>query len=557
MRKSGAGTGLDGGGYAASGGNGVDGIRDGGIVNSVAGPRGSWKPDGSRKGGTVWVEGMGAICDLLASAGLRRLEAGMRPGAADVVVRLAGAEAGTSKRAASEAAGADQRVAAVVGGDAGAGSMPDRAEAFASGGQAGAWLWNAAADKVGALAPAELDRRLSREGLRSAIRASGDAAADAAFGWRTSSIGAGALSLRASDTTYVVTVFGLEAPVVRPDPGDHAAGRELARRLGRASARALYALGLELGTVTWQVNASGRRGVIVRLAASIGGLDEAGARRLADAASAFALGWAGETAGEAPDALLGADPEFVMLSAAGRIVPASKYFGPGEPAGSDSVVVRGVQRWPIAELRPRPAREPGVLAQRIRRLLQDAAARTAGAGLRWRAGAVPVRGLPLGGHLHFSGIALTSERLRALDNALALPLRLLEPAGAGRRRPRYGALGDYRPKAHGGFEYRTPPSWLVSPRLALGVLSLAKLAAEHARELSGCRPLDADALRDAFYDGEPALLRQAASVVRRALAALPAYARYRDAVDPLFDAIEAGRVWDESEDIRRRWRIPE
>lgn len=246
-----------------------------------------------------------------------------------------------------------------------------------------------------------------------------------------------------------------------------------------------------------------------------------------------------------------------MLTGAGRVVPASRYFGPGERTGSDSVVVRGVQRWPLAELRPRPSRDPAALAQRIRRLLQEASARTAGAGLRWRAGAAPVKGLPLGGHLHFSGIALTAERLRALDNALALPLRLLEPNGAGRRRPRYGALGDVRTKSHGGFEYRTPPSWLVSPRLALGVLSLAKLAVEHSRELRGSRPLDDDALRDAFYEGRLAPLRRAAATVRGALESLPAYARHGEAIGFLFDAIEAGKVWDESEDIRRRWRILE
>lgn len=509
MRESGSKLGMN---AARSDDNGA-GTADGGPVKSRQAAQ-----------GTVWVDGKGTVSELLEAAGLKRLGADSQPRASDVIVRLPGGGTGSA-----------------------------RTKGGAAAGHAGTWTWNAAVGAVGSLSAAELDRRLAREGLAAALHSGGAIGGNG--GWRRR-VGAPG-TFRAPSQTYVVTVFGLEAPIVRPEPGEHASGRELARRLGRASARAIYALGLELGTVTWQIDGSGRRGVIVGLDMAIGEPDEAGARSLAEAASAFAARWSEEAADGAPEALIGADPEFVMLTDAGSIVPASRYFGPGERTGSDSVVVRGVQRWPLAELRPRPARDPAALAQRIRRLLQEASARTAGAGLRWHAGAAPVKGLPLGGHLHFSGLALTAERLRALDNALALPLRLLEPDGAGRRRPRYGALGDVRTKSHGGFEYRTPPSWLVSPRLALGALSLAKLAVEHSRELRDGRPLDDDALRDAFYEGRLAPLRRAAASVRGALESLPAYARHGDAIGFLFDAIEAGKVWDESEDIRRRWRIPE
>lgn len=528
-------------------------------------------------GGSIWVSGEGAAADVLVAAGCNRLGQADLPDSSDIVICVGGAGGGTS--------GADDWQAGLGGRGA---AVRD------AGGDSGVWRWNAAAATVRALPPAELDRRLMREGLRAAIAggvsgrppamaASGGRAraargafggagssrqgSGAARGWANAaeraaanglSVGADGRLQRAMVRQYAVTVFGLEAPVITPEPGEHIGGRELAGRLRRSSARAIYALGLELGTVTWQVDASGRRGIIVGLTPDLGAPDEAGSRRLAQAVSEFAARWRRERLGGRPETLLGADPEFVMLTAAGRIVPASRYFGPGEPAGSDSVVVRGVQRWPLAELRPRPAREPAVLAQRIRRLLRDAAERTAGAGLIWRAGAAPVRGLPLGGHLHLSGVALTAERLRALDNALALPLRLLEPPAAARRRPRYGALGDCRTKPHGGFEYRTPPSWLVSPKLALGALALAKLAAEHARELAACQPLRDDTLRDAFYgDGDPALLRAAALAMRAALEALPSYPAYRAAVAPLFEAIAAGRVWDESADIRLKWRLPD
>jgi len=486
------------------------------------------------KEGMCWIWGTGATAELLANAGWRRLPQGREPGRSDVVIH---ASALTSD-----------------GGRLRAGALPAVGEgrsAQLAGGHAGAWHWNGRAAAVEALPLTELDRRLTREGFRSTLAKGRLEGA----GRRKGLAGQG--TVRGTGRQYAVSVFGLDAPVVRPDPGEHVAARELTRRLGRSSARALYALGLELGTVTWEVDGSGRKGVIIGLTPAIGELDEAGRRSFAEAASAFAARWREDAEGNVPAALIGADPEFVMLAATGRVVPASRYFAPDERAGCDSVVLHGVQRWPLAELRPRPAAEPGVLAGRIRRLLQDAAVRTAGAGLRWRAGAMPVPGLPLGGHLHFSGVALTGERLRALDNAVALPLRLLEPEGAARRRPRYGALGDFRPKPHGGFEYRTPPSWLVSPRLALGVLSLAKLAADNARALSSCRPLDDDRMRDAFYGGKLAPLRKAAASVRAALETLPDYAKYRHAVEPLFEAAAEGRVWDENADIRRKWRIPE
>ncbi|MCZ4142661.1 hypothetical protein BZG17_33240, partial [Escherichia coli] len=108
--------------------------------------------------------------------------------------------------------------------------------------------------------------------------------------------------------------------------------------------------------------------------------------------------------------------------------------------------------------------------------------------LIWQAGSMPQRGLPLGGHVHFSGITLNGELLRTLDNYLALPLAMLQDPRGDARRPRYGALGDFRLKSHGGFEYRTLPSFLVSPLVAKGVVGLAGLIASNYRRLRQ-RPL--------------------------------------------------------------------
>lgn len=406
-----------------------------------------------------------------------------------------------------------------------------------------AWFMNSGASRFFQLSVEELERRMRREGLTARL----DKAKYAKDGH------AGANRL------FTVLVFDLHAADVRRklyinrynlliEPDDH-----IRKIVSRAAVRALYLLNLDFGQVDVEIDEKGRA-IIASVSPVVKPADREGKRRLSAAVTAFAGRWAAETSGGVA-VTLGADPEFALLTPRGRIVSASRFFPTAGEAGCDSVVVRGVRRWPLAELRPAPAAEPAAVAEEIRRLLTAAARRIAGAPLTWRAGAVPVRGLPLGGHVHMSGAALTGERLRALDNAVALPLRLLEPPSASARRPRFGALGDFRRQSHGGFEYRTPPSWLVSPRLTKGVLALAKVAAVHARELSAYRPLDDDAVRDAFYTGDRALLKRAGEAFRNILALTQGYRKYEHMIEPLFNAIARDRTWDETADIRARWGI--
>ncbi|MBB6730376.1 putative amidoligase domain-containing protein [Cohnella zeiphila] len=424
------------------------------------------------------------------------------------------------------------------------------------------WVWNAGADRVAELGPAEIARRLRREGFAAELSAAGPGSGKRRVSGKGGGAPGAANVADAGDPNWrghveiSVAVFGLEAVEIVPAPSGFARPESLARRLSRASARALLALGLDLGTVRWRVGGGGRRGTIVGLTPKLRIRTEEGERRLREAAASFAAGWRDELGGYGPDVTVGADAEFVLVSPSGKVVPASRFFSPRAAAGSDSALIGGVLRWPLAELRPAPSREPRAVAVRLRGLLAAAARRAASEPqLRWLAGASPVRGLPLGGHLHISGALLTGERLRALDNAVALPLRLLEPPGAAGRRPRYGALGDFRPKPHGGFEYRTPPSWLVSPLLARGALALAKVAAEHARELAASRPLDDDGMRDAFYGGDRDRLLEGVRRVHEALRRTAGYAEYRREIEPVFRAIEQGWRWDETRDIRRAWRI--
>ncbi|BBI33625.1 putative amidoligase domain-containing protein [Cohnella abietis] len=410
-------------------------------------------------------------------------------------------------------------------------------------------LLNREATKVLALTATETERRLRREGLPARIG-----------------------SLDDGGTPITATVWGFDAieirrlyPVKQKFNGiKYKAGsledstftqeHPLWKPVERMSARALFLLGLDFGHVELLLNDRGSV-TITGISPVMSITTKQGEQRLENLISTFATHWSHEMA-DGAQATLGADPEFILMSPEGRIIPASRYFTPEGAAGCDSVRIRGEKHWPLVELRPRPSINPAHVMSDIRKLLYVVAERTAGDKLSWRAGALPVPGLPLGGHVHLSGVALTGERLRALDNTVALVMRLLEPPMAARRRPRYGSLGDVRRQPHGGFEYRTPPSWLVSPRLALGAFALTKVAAEHARELAVDRPFDEDSYRDAFYEGNRELLLMAMHRMVQTVTKTEGYRVYREPIDFLFNSIARARSWDESTDIRSKWRIP-
>lgn len=210
-----------------------------------------------------------------------------------------------------------------------------------------------------------------------------------------------------------------------------------------------------------------------------------------------------------PGLLMGMDPEFLLLrESTGRVVPASRYLPMDGVAGCDAGPQEraACSRW--RRLRPAPRGEPRALLAQLMSAAREADRLIADRSLRWRAGGMPLRGWALGGHLHFSGVTLCAPLLRALDNYLALPLFLLEDIRAAARRPRYGVLGDFRPQPHGGFEYRTLPSFLVSPVIAKGAVCLAHLIVSHYEDPS-LRPLDREDLHAAFYSGGKAPLRTA------------------------------------------------
>jgi hypothetical protein len=115
-------------------------------------------------------------------------------------------------------------------------------------------------------------------------------------------------------------------------------------------------------------------------------------------------------------------------------------------------------------------------------------------------------------------------------------------------------LGDYRQQPHGGFEYRTLPSWLVSPAAAKAAFALTLLCAHDTWSLPTPAMLP-ERVEEAFYRGERRVLAQQLDGIAIELAEAPSYEAYARWIEPLFAAARQGIVWDANADFRRKWRV--
>lgn len=332
----------------------------------------------------------------------------------------------------------------------------------------------------------------------------------------------------------------------------HRLGRRRWERVTGAAIRVLSALGLDAGLVDVALPPPGsdRRplvtGIRVGPVPAGGGLRRLKGlleKKLADDGGEFKV-------------RLGADPEFMFRhKPTGDIAPASSFFPRSGPVGCDSLGRNRGRDYPVAEVRPRPSFQPDILFRHIRRCLTMASRLAPYRDLSWHAGAEPFPGFPTGGHIHFSGVPLSGRLLRALDTYLAVPMLLLEPAdGARRRRRHHGFLGDVRMKNHGGFEYRTLASWLVSPLVARGVLHLAWLAAAAAPGLT--RDVFQDGrLVQAFYEADKEPFYRLLPDLEAELSSQPPFGTVREAVEPLFHMMRRRREWDDERDLADAWEL--
>ncbi|WP_052703135.1 putative amidoligase domain-containing protein [Paenibacillus beijingensis] len=429
------------------------------------------------------------------------------------------------------------------------------------------WILNAGAASAASLPETEWRRRLRRCGMAAPERPPADVRR-----YRVAVFHLEAVHIRrllGGFTSRTMTPGSGWTPDVdagrgiRLQGGGNAAKSPLLRRLGAAAVSAVYALGLDAASVDLDMDDNDRIFVRqFRLPGAEGRPDgefDLETDVILDALRKFADDYrsacsSGAVSGSGGGVLLGADPEFVLLKADGRIASAARLGGLGSPVGSDVVLSRRRLVHPVAELRPEPADNPQRLAANVRRLLGQAAALMGEAPLRMLAGAMPVPGLALGGHLHLSGVWLSSRLLRALDSYVALPLAMAEDPRGRARRPRYGMLGDFRMQPHGGFEYRTLPSWLVSPVAAKAAFAFALLAAEDMWTLRFFPSLD-EPFAEAYYAGNVPALRGCLDGLEREIRSAPSYSRYAVWIDPFLRALRQGGSWDETVDIRDKWRL--
>lgn len=257
-----------------------------------------------------------------------------------------------------------------------------------------------------------------------------------------------------------------------------------------------------------------------------------------------------------PEIILGADPEFMLRdSLTGKIAYPSDFLDRDGVLGYDE---RSEQRqgrqFPLAEVRPSPESCPLKLTQNIRQILSMASL-ILPANIEWLAGSLQFENYQIGGHIHFSNVSLNSSLLRALDNYLGIPIFLTEDSRtAVKRRRQYGWIGSFRIKSHGGFEYRTPGSWLISPEITRSCLCLAKIVATeyHLLPRDYLNNLD---LQKAFYQAKKLYFYDIFNELWEDITKTDLYRVYAQHLTPLTELINKGSHWNENDDIRKAWGL--
>ncbi len=317
--------------------------------------------------------------------------------------------------------------------------------------------------------------------------------------------------------------------------------------------RAMYLLGLDYAMITISVNRQRK--------ISVSGVDASPAIRDKDLFKIILLldgikqsyqdGWP-----ESAEVKLGADPEFMIAnSKSGKMLAASEFFPREGLVGCDNIRIPSRQQRPVAEIRPKPDNSPKSLLGNIKQALEQANKMVPYRNIKWLAGSQPFTGYSIGGHIHFSKLELNNHSLRALDNYLGIPVFLIEnQATAIKRRVKYGHLADFRIKDYGGFEYRTPGSWLISPEITLAVLCLAKIVSSNYRILRRNYFVTVEAQR-AFYHGDQSYFRQYFEDIWRDIQRLDIYDEYKNELQLIPDMINDNICWDEKQDIRKTWSL--
>ncbi|MBE3556937.1 MAG: hypothetical protein IMW91_07715 [Firmicutes bacterium] len=237
------------------------------------------------------------------------------------------------------------------------------------------------------------------------------------------------------------------------------------------------------------------------------------------------------------DVQFGADIELVITKRDNQLVAASDFLPFEGEIGCDRQTAAGQpHRHPLGELRPAPERSAVALMRNVWQLV-NRLSETLGEGYLLYGGSQPAHALFAGGHLHLSGVRPTFSLLHRLDLYLALPLLFLEdPADGIARRRKYGRLGEFRIAAHDGFEYRTLPSFLTLPSVALGVFVLFEWLVRHYRQLPP-GGLVTSWQQQAFYTADTTVLLPVLCEIRQVLFNVWEDRSTWPLIEPLFSSV--------------------
>lgn len=258
---------------------------------------------------------------------------------------------------------------------------------------------------------------------------------------------------------------------------------------------------------------------------------------------------------------IGADPEFGFMKRGAAVNAGSQGLGSGE-FGAD-----GGGGGP-AELRPPPSSCPLGLVKNTRNvMLKGLEGNKNLKEFKWKAGSM-AGSHAIGGHIHFGhpDIAASHSIKEDIGNMLNRSLGplgvLIEDQEEGRRRrlgSGYGSIASrsWNPQEW-GIEWRVLGSWLVSPRIAAGLLSIGyclvhdylnnKESREKMDKLPRLSPSDI-----AFPD-RTALAAVLPKVILL-LRGCERYKKYQRHIELILLMIANGKDWQCNRDMKKTWNL--
>jgi len=161
----------------------------------------------------------------------------------------------------------------------------------------------------------------------------------------------------------------------------------------------------------------------------------------------------------------------------------------------------------------------------------------------------------------FCGIPLTL----ITDTENKIGINLESERDIRHKKRQYGEYGDYRAKPY-GIEFRMSSSWLVSPQVTIGALSLAYVAGhQFLKETEKGIGFIWETMFEEKYKMHPrkymywyenqnwVLLQGEFEPIKLEIQKMELYPKYKEYIDYIFDMIDNNETWHSEADILPRW----